>query len=287
MRYITLCLIIGTFAFSGGCASTQTHVDNNSSIAQISIGAPLQTDSAGETAEVAQQGVTRVICRTTSFGGTGFLHKSGVVITAAHVIAGCTLPDLVIVTASGLQIGVASASADDVKDIAILRPTLTVPGSPLTIASVSEPRLGTQVITWGYPGGYDGPYPLLSVGYFAGVQDFNVWGDRKIRRWVINAAFNGGNSGGPLLSVENGQVIGLVTSKLAPLPKVIAAIIENLKNDKAGVYSGTIINGQSVSQAQLAGYVLEYLRTQVQLVIGYCVTAKDLNDFLKAQDVTP
>lgn len=287
MSFIILCLVVGAFAFSGGCASTQTHVDRDSSMAQIPRSAPLQTDSAGKTAEAAQQGVTRVICRPTSFGGTGFLHKSGVVITAAHVVAGCTPSDVVIVTASGRQIGVASASADDVKDIAILRPTSPVPGNALTIAPVSQPRLGTQVTTWGYPGGYDGPYPLLSVGYFAGIQDFNVGPAGKIRRWVINAAFNGGNSGGPLLAVENGQVIGLVTSKLAPLPKAIAAIIEGLKNDKSGVYSGWTINGQSVNQAQLAGYVLEYLRTQVQLVIGYAVSAKDLNDFLKAQGVTP
>lgn len=287
MRCITLCLLVSILAFSAGCSSTQTQAKLDGSSAQIPLGAPLETDSAGKAAEAAQQGVSRVICRPTAFGGTGFLHKSGVVITAAHVAAGCAPSDIVIVSASGHQVQVASVSADDVKDIAILRPASPVSGKPLTIAPVSEPGLGTQVTTWGYPGGYDGSNPLLSVGYFAGVQDFNVAPGSKIRRWVINAAFNGGNSGGPLLAVENGQVIGLVTSKLAPLPPMIAAIIEGLKNDSSGVHSGWIIRGKSVSQGQLAGYVLEYLRTQVQLVIGYAVTAKDLNDFLKGQGITP
>jgi S1-C subfamily serine protease len=287
MRYLILCLIIGILAFTGGCASTQTHAERDSSSAQIPLGVALETDSAGKAAEAAQKGVTRVTCLPTSFGGTGFLHKSGVVITAAHVVAGCTPGDLSLLTASGQKVGVASVSADDIKDLAILRPSLPMSGSPLCIAPTSEPRLGTQVTTWGYPGGYDGLSPLLSVGYFAGVQDFNLGSGRTIRRWVINAAFNGGNSGGPLLAVENGQVIGVVTSKLAPLPVAIAKIIEGLKNEKSGIYSGWTINGQPVSQAQLAGYVLEYLRTQVQLVIGYAVTTKDLNDFLKAQGIAP
>jgi S1-C subfamily serine protease len=126
------------------------------------------------------------------------------------------------------------------------------------------------------------------VGYLAGVQDFDVeTPSRATRRWVINAAFNGGNSGGPVLSVEDGKVIGVVSSKLAPLPLGIANIIEGLKNDGSGMHSGWTINGQSVSQAQLAGHVLDYLRKQVQLVIGYAVTTKDLNDFLKAQGIVP
>jgi hypothetical protein len=71
------------------------------------------------------------------------------------------------------------------------------------------------------------------------------------------------------------------------LPPAIARIIEGLKNEKSGVYSGWKINGQSANQAQLTGYVLEYLRTQVQLVIGYAVTTKDLRDFLNAQGIAP
>ena len=104
MRSLILCLLIGILAFSGGCSSMQTRADLDSSIAQIPIGAPLETDSAGKAAEGAQKGVTRVICRATSFGGTGFLHKSGVVITAAHVVTDCALGNIAITTASGQQL---------------------------------------------------------------------------------------------------------------------------------------------------------------------------------------
>ena len=290
MRYKTLLLVIVVFFFVG-FSSTQPIVKPDSSSANIPVGTPLESDSSGKAANAAEKGVVHVICLSTLYEGTGFLHKSGVVITAAHVVAGCTPESLSISTASSEEIGVTSVSADDVKDLAILRPTSPMSGPPLAIAPIYEPRLGIQMTTWGYPGGYDGTSPLLSVGYFAGVQDFY---DKKTatttRRWVINAAFNGGNSGGPLFSVENEQVVGVVVSKLAPLPKKIAVIIEELKNQTGGFHSGrsqVLIKGQSPTDSQLAGYVLEYLRTQVQLVIGYAVTTKDLTDFLKAQGIVP
>jgi S1-C subfamily serine protease len=291
MRYRTSWIVIILLVSFTGCSSTQPSVKLHSSNApQIPVGALLETDSSGKTAEAAEKGVVRVICRSTSYGGTGFLHKSGLIITAAHVVSGCATSDLLLVTSSGRQIGVASVSVDDVKDLAIIRPSSSIPGSPLVIAPVSEPQLGAQVTTWGYPGGYDGLIPLLSVGYFAGVQDFTVGTNNRVRRWVINAAFNGGNSGGPVFSVQDGQVIGVVTSKLAPLPEVIATIIEDLNNDRGGFFSGRSrvrINGQQASESQLVGVVLQYLRTQVQLVIGYTVTTKDLNDFLKEQGIAP
>lgn len=270
-----------------GCTTMPNHDITN---VALPTGAPVQTDSAGLVATAAQRGVFRVICKPTSFGGTGFLHRSGSVITAAHVVAGCPASDLVLVSAGGRTIDVASVAADEAKDLALLRPKASAPGSPLAIAASSGPGLGAQVSTWGYPGGYDGLVPLLSVGYFAGVQDFPLPSGGSIRRWVINAAFNGGNSGGPVFSVEDGRVIGVVSSKLAPLPKFIESILKALEEQKFGLqYPATRADGTSVtlSEGQLVGAVLQYLRSQVQLVIGYAVTTSDLNAFLVAQGISP
>lgn len=283
-------LILIFLAFAGGCSATMPSASSDPSAIQLPTAAPVDTESAGKLADAARKGVVRVICRPTSFGGTGFLHRSGAIITAAHVIAGCAPADLVLLTASGQQLGVTSAAADTAKDLALLRPNNPVAGSPLSIAPASGPRLGAQVTTWGYPGGYDGLIPLLSVGYFAGVQDFQTAQGGTIRRWVINAAFNGGNSGGPVFAVEDGRVIGVVSSKLAPLPKFIASILEALENQKSGfTYNATGPDGSTVSfsEGQLVGAVLQYLRSQVQLVIGYAVTTEDLNGFLKAHGITP
>jgi S1-C subfamily serine protease len=283
-------LILILLAFTWGCSVTMPSASSDPPLTQLPTAAPVDTESAGKLADAARKGVVRVICRPTSFGGTGFLHRSGAIITAAHVVAGCASADLVLLTASGQQLGVTSVVADSVKDLALLRPSNSVAGSPLPIAVSSGPGLGAQVTTWGYPGGYDGLIPLLSVGYFAGVQDFQTAQDGTIRRWVINAAFNGGNSGGPVFAVEDGRVIGVVSSKLAPLPPFIASILGALEAQKSGfTYNTTAPDGSMVSfsEGQLIGTVLQYLRSQVQLVVGYAVTTEDVNAFLKAQDIAP
>jgi hypothetical protein len=163
-------------------------------------------------------------------------------------------------------------------------------GAAFKIAASSSPRLGAFVITWGYPGGYGGVDPLLSAGYFSGVQDFKMSTGSVVQRWVVNAAFNGGNSGGPLISVEDGAVIGVVSSKLAPLPPHIGQILDLLSHQQSGLtYEATAPDGRKVTftEGQLIGEVLLYLRSQVQLVIGYAVTTSDLQAFLRANGAEP
>lgn len=95
---------------------------------------------------------------------------------------------------------------------------------------------------------------------------------------MINAAFNGGNSGGPIFTFESGEVIGVVISKLTPIPKPIAELIEGFSK---GIY--WLPGGQ----APPIGRVFSYLFSQIQLVIGYAVTTEDLNGFLEAHGIKP
>jgi hypothetical protein len=60
----------------------------------IGTSAPLQTDSSGSMGIVAAKSVFRVVCAAKGVFGTGFLHKSGNIITAAHVVDGCPNPDI-------------------------------------------------------------------------------------------------------------------------------------------------------------------------------------------------
>lgn len=282
-------LITGLIALTYGCASVNQTPPPSPQDTVLNTGAPVDTDTAGKLAEAARHGLARVICLPTSFGGSGFLHVSGNLITAAHVVAGCAPSDLLILTAAAQRVHVASVAVDEARDLALLRPTEAIRGTPLAVASASTPHLGTQVSTWGYPGGYDGLAPLLSVGYFSGVQEFSS-PHGAVQRWVINAAFNGGNSGGPVFTVEDGRVIGVVSSKLAPLPKSISSTLDALQRAQHGLqFTGTTEDGKPFtrSEAQLVADVLQYLRSQVQLVIGYAVTTNDLNTFLKGQRLAP
>jgi S1-C subfamily serine protease len=147
-----------------------------------------------------------------------------------------------------------------------------------------------RVATWGYPGGYDGLAPILSVGYLAGTQDFKDPSGTTVQRWVVNAAFNDGNSGGPVISLESGDVLGVVSSKLAPVPADIAVILDLLSKETVGlIYEKTEPDGSKVkySEGHLIGQALQYLRQQIQLVICYSVSSDDIAKFLEAGNILP
>ena len=126
--------------------------------------------------------------------------------------------------------------------------------------------------------------------FLSGQQQFSMPDGKHLTREIVNAAFNGGNSGGPLLNIETHEVLGVVVSKLAPLPPNTESAIAALHANGNGVQY-TKRNGdgstENVSEAQLLAEVIDYLRSQVQLVIGYATTSKDLRKYLQSQGLTP
>lgn len=252
--------------------------------------------SAGKGGIGAMQSVVRVRCLTENTGGTGFIHMSGYIITAAHVVSGCEVSqiDVIGVGINGKLNVTAVVAKDDALDLAVLKTEqkVTVPPKQiLAISSHSNFAFGDQVTTWGYPEGYGGALPLLSVGYLAGRGQLRN-SDKSIspNRWFVNAAFNSGNSGGPLLRVEDGTVIGVVISKLAPVPDEVESGLQALKNQKAGfTYTRTYSDGriETLTEGQIVHEVLHHLRRQTQLVIGHAVMLGDLRKFLEHNKIEP
>jgi hypothetical protein len=123
---------------------------------------------------------------------------------------------------------------------------------------------------------------MLSVGYLAALDAHMIQG-RQITRWVVNAAFNSGNSGGPLLLIETGEVLGVVSSKLAPISPFAQQALEVMHTNNTGVcYTQTLPDGskRDLVEGQIVAMILDELRAQVQLVIGYAVVLDDLRAFL-------
>lgn len=255
----------------------------------VSTAAPIDTDSAGRLGDVATHAVIRLVCPERNEVGTGFLHKSGNLITADHVVRGCAQPMMVM--PNGTLSPVTTIALDQDHDLALAKPNQPITAKPLEISAADDIKIGTQVSTWGFPGGYFGLSPMLSVGYLAGIDALRVPSGKIVRQWVVNAAFNGGNSGGPLIHIETGAVFGVVSSKLAPISQETAQILQALEaNSGTGImYSGTTADGKPVqwTEGQLVGRVLNELRRQVQLVIGKAVLREDLVAFLKANKIDP
>ena len=257
---------------------------------QILTSAPMTTDLAGRSGNLAIPSVFRVIIPRLNKGGTAFLHKSGNAITAAHVVASCDPVDIKLIDYQGKKYTVEKIIKDEIIDLAVLKIKEDINIPALEISTNEKFSIGLQVSTWGFPGGYRGYQPLLLSGYLSGIEIFEMRGGIKIARWVVNAAFNNGNSGGPLLDIENGKIIGVVSSKLAPLPLYIESCLEALKGDTTlMVLTKTYEDGrkEKVSQSQVIEEVLQYLRRQTQLVIGYAVMIGDLKRFLRSNGFDP
>jgi len=279
IRRILLCIFIFFISL------TYSYAEANSSDF-----APFLTSvSAGIEGKKAVTSVLRVKCSLKDMG-TGFLHKSGNVITAAHVIEGCSNSDISLITPTGDSIKVESVISDSLLDLSLIKPKEKIIGDSLTISSAEQATIGELVATWGYPYGYSGIRPILTVGYLSG-EDFVKCNDGKIQqRWVINAAFNLGNSGGPVINVRDGTIIGVVSSKLTPIPSDLEKAIRAMSETTEGVqYKKTHPDGsvEKMSEAQVIAELLNYFRGQTQLVIGHAIKLGDIQKFLKNNSIEP
>ncbi len=249
---------------------------------------PIDTDKAGRGGDIASHAVVRLLCPAQNSSNTGFLHKSGNIITAYSVVQDCSFPAMVL--ADGKVSPVTIVATDQYHDLALVKPTAPMDAKPFPIAFAATFKVGMQVSTWGFPSGYFGLTPMLSVGYLAGTDTSQIAPGKAARQWVVNGQFNGGNTGGPLIAIESGEVFGVVTTKLAPLTVDTTAMLRALETSTAGpAYGGTTSDGKqvTVTEGQLVGKVVNELRRQMQLLVGKAAMRDDLVNFLKTNNIEP
>lgn len=255
---------------------------------EMAVSAPIDTNSSARGGDIAIKSVFQLLCFDTNSQGTGFLHKSGKLITAAHVVKDCESPIIKFLDGGSGSSRVIASDAD--LDIAILEPTFSIDADALPISKKDDLKIGAQVSKWGFPSGYNGLNPMLSVGYLAGIQAVKPADNKIEKQWVVNAAFNRGNSGGPLLEIETGEVIGVVSSKIVPLSQDAKGALTALQNQHYGFTyeeSSPDKTKRKLSEGQVVAMVLEELGKQVQLVIGNAVRGEDIRAFLRANKIDP
>lgn len=145
-------------------------------------------------------------------------------VTCAHVVDGCdhlTVERVIggsfIESFSGRVVAL-----DYSHDLAVVE--YDVAGSTL-LANFPIPELplgespppGSSILTCGYPAGVD--TPRLATGMVSGYDSFNLDGVHIIGP-VLDASINGGNSGGPVVLIENGQpfVVGIISARPSTAP---------------------------------------------------------------------
>lgn len=140
-------------------------------------------------------------------GGSGFV-VGGRIATNHHVIEGAER--ITVFLADGRSAGARVAGSDQAADLAVLQIDLPNLPAGLPLASAEAP-MGADVFTLGFPlTSIMGANAKLSTGIVnsqTGLRD-------DPRTYQVSVPVQGGNSGGPLLNMR-GEVVGIITSKLA------------------------------------------------------------------------
>jgi len=250
----------------------------------IPISAQWTLDAAGPVQRSAITSVILLECPKNFSKGTSFVIKGGIVATASHVVEGCEAGNLRGTTSIGATVKFSKLIADPIRDVALLLPIEEV-GKGLELASNRSLPLGKGVTTWGFPLIYNGPAPILSVGYVSGYYAASVPGG-NVRHIIVNAAFNPGNSGGPVFAVDDDKVIGIVVWKSIAFSQNVATAIEGFRKpggiSMGGRFSRTLADGTTVSvtDQEVIAAVLEEFYRKVQVNIGEAVSVSELRAFI-------
>lgn len=163
--------------------------------------------SLADVVAAVRNGVIRIEAETCEGRsvGTGFLIGRRSIATVEHVVDGATRIEL-----KRGQTTLASATvigSDSARDLALLRSSRPIDGHQFGLLP-RTPRLGEEVAAIGFPLGL----PLsVTRGSVSGLKrSIPIEGVTRRRLVQTDAAVNQGNSGGPLLTVETGEVVGLV-----------------------------------------------------------------------------
>lgn len=249
--------------------------------------APISTqwvlDAVGPTGRVAVDSVYMMVCLKTSSKGSGFLVDNGIIVTNEHVVRGCSASEIFALSSYGDRVEFSELKLDTGRDLAALTPKNKLRGG-LPLRKDSNLDVGSLVRTWGFPLGYNGPAPLLSVGYLSGFTAHNGNSTKPVKHLVVNGAFNSGNSGGPLFVGHDKEVIGVVVNKVLPIftPFIQSAIKAFANNQSGVVFTGTDANGKQISlvESQLVAEVVASLHDMAQVMIGEAIAVEELASFI-------
>lgn len=178
--------------------------------------------------------------------GTGFVVAPGVIVTNAHVVAGESVPTVIV---GGRSVDATPVLVDPKLDIAVLKVPVAL-GPPLTLDTTLAPR-GTQAAVVGFP--LNGPLHISAAAISAAFDAIgrDIYGSALVTRQVyeLSAQIEPGNSGSPLVG-PGSSVLGVVFSRSTIAKGVGYALT-------AGAVAPTIAEGVSRNRPVSTGACAE------------------------------
>lgn len=145
--------------------------------------------------------------------GTGFiLNEEGYIATNYHVIEGAT--DVKVILYTGEEVDATVINYDALADLAVIRISgdIEVPGV-VTLGNSDTLRVGETAVAIGNPLAKEFA-GTVTAGVISALDRTITIGNSSYKYIQIDAAINGGNSGGPLIN-GNGEVVGINSAKIS------------------------------------------------------------------------
>lgn len=193
--------------------------------------------------------------------GTGFfVSKDGYVVTAQHIVG--NLPQQITILLSDektfLTGKVVTSSVEH--DFAILKFETT--NSPfLTFEPFRSLAEGDDVIYMGHPFGITPVVTNKAMISWMGTSD-------GIDAFQLNGIVNSGNSGGPLIDIKSGHVIGIVKAKYGILTPYLRMIADGK------LVMGVNLGGGNFDLKHFVTDVASMMENHIQMGIGYAVSTE-------------
>jgi S1-C subfamily serine protease len=214
--------------------------------------------------------------------GSGFM-SGGAFVTCAHVIdAARTLPlKIIFPNAVGAQtrewdipvnaLRCLGYSAESSYDYAIVQPPEGVVAGPSLEFAQEEPPVGTEVCGLGYP--FEQEELTITRGIVSAATDSGV-----ARMLKLDMSINPSNSGGPLVDMETGRVVGVIARKSTGLTQAFDELMDSFDNNVAALADkgGVILDGIDpidffrITQLQMK-MVSQQMHRSAQVGIGWAV----------------
>ena len=161
----------------------------------------------------AAPSVMRILGTACGLGvsGSGWVARGGVVVTAAHVVAG-QHDTTVVAPTTGIRYSAYALVFDPHDDLAVLR----VPGLPAHALPLADPRPGAPVALLGYP--ENGPLSSVPgrVGRTAKVLTQDAYGQGPVVRTItaLEGLVRHGDSGGPAVDASGAVELTIFAAKV-------------------------------------------------------------------------
>lgn len=147
--------------------------------------------------------------------GSGFLFNTkGDIITNAHVAN--SMDDVVVINANGQEFNGKVIGVDSKTDVALIRVPDLAGKNPLVI-DTAQAVVGTEVVAIGSPHAKSG---TTTTGKITSVGASFTDGYSYTNLYEITAKLESGSSGGPLINVKTGNVIGINSIILTDHPEI-------------------------------------------------------------------